>query len=892
MPARFKFTRIAVGFLSAVFLLSTAKAQVPQQFLRMFNPLWQLQQRQQQFHFQRPTPPVSTFPQIDRSGASNISSSRPTIDCSKLKTPLGLILCADENAARADWDVNASAWAYAFTLEEGPRKAFWQSQDEWVQSVTRKCNLTVQIWNSQRECVVMTYRARANALRSKLTGDALAETKLLPEQRAAIQAKLAASGFLADRPDGEFGANTRAAIKKFQQANGYREAAFLTAGQRQTLLGSAQVSQSPAQTQVTQTPERLAEPAKPAVPTVSSQSTEAQYVQQAKLVGSSGIGYSNQGKSVALSADGDTAIVGGPNDNFGNPGAAWVFTRSTAGVWTQQEHKLIGSGAVGFAGQGDSVALSADGNTAIVGGDSDNDSVGAAWVFTRKDGVWTQQGPKLVGSGAVGKTWQGWSVALSADGNTAIVGGPRDNEDSHSKAVGATWVFTRTGGVWTQQGPKLVGSGAVGRASQGTSVSLSADGNIALVGGPSDNDSRGAAWVFTRSGGVWTQQSKLSGAGAVIEPERDSGAGQGESVALSADGNTAIIGGPWDSWPGAAWVFVRTKGAWAQQGSKLVGTGSVGTVGPMGASILQGFSVALSGDGDTAIIGGTHDRPHGAAWIFVRKDGIWSQFGSKLVGTVVPSSNGIVSEGFSVALSANGQTALVGGVGDSNIGAAWVFSKLSIAPPAHDPIAQYNDETVCRSALTSDTLDQWEQNPEYLAYVTEARRRGYSVDTCRQKVPEASPNPTASAQSLINVPAEGMCRGALNSLLTDWDRNSNDSEWLAEAHRRGYTVDTCRQMLALPPRELGIPPGPESNRSALIKGVAAVYVFDKFCTRIPEGIRRAEIVKSVQPWIVENVNAERQEQDAWLASIDPAWRPVWCALMRRSTDELLSIPLN
>ena len=90
-----------------------------------------------------------------------------------------------------------------------------------------------------------------------------------------------------------------------------------------------------------------------------------------------------------------------------------------------------------------------------------------------------QQGPKLVGTGAVGDADQGFSVAVSADGNTAIVGGPKDNA-----AAGAAWVFTRSGGVWSQQGSKLVGTGAVGAAAQGCSVALSADGNTAIVGGP------------------------------------------------------------------------------------------------------------------------------------------------------------------------------------------------------------------------------------------------------------------------------------------------------------------------------------------------------------------------------------------------------------------------
>src|SRR2546421_310461 len=84
----------------------------------------------------------------------------------------------------------------------------------------------------------------------------------------------------------------------------------------------------------------------------------------------------------------------------------------------------------------------------------------------------TQDGPKLVGSGAVGSAQQGHSVALSADGNTAIVGGNADNGNA-----GAAWVFTRSGGVWSQQGAKLVGTGAVGAANQGISVALSGDGN-------------------------------------------------------------------------------------------------------------------------------------------------------------------------------------------------------------------------------------------------------------------------------------------------------------------------------------------------------------------------------------------------------------------------------
>jgi hypothetical protein len=326
--------------------------------------------------------------------------------------------------------------------------------------------------------------------------------------------------------------------------------------------------------------------------------------QGAKLVGTGAVGAAFQGASVALSADGNTAIVGGPIDNA-FAGAAWIYTRS-GGVWSQQGLKLVGTGAVGAAEQGESVALSADGNTATVGGLADNASAGAAWIYTRSGGVWTQQGSKLVGSGAVGAANQGQSVTLSADGNTAIVGGIADNS-----GVGAAWVYTRSGGVWTPQGSKLVGSGAVGAAQQGYSIALSSDGNTAIVGGYFDNGGPGAAWVYTRSGGVWSQQgSKLVGTGAV-------GAAQhGKAVALSSDANTVIVGGPNDNGAiGAVWVYTRSGGVWIQQGSKLVGTSAVG-------ASRQGTSVALSGDGNTAIVGGYTDHGNiGAAWVFVQPPG-------------------------------------------------------------------------------------------------------------------------------------------------------------------------------------------------------------------------------------------------------------------------------
>jgi pimeloyl-ACP methyl ester carboxylesterase len=383
-----------------------------------------------------------------------------------------------------------------------------------------------------------------------------------------------------------------------------------------------------------------------------------------KLVGTGAVGNAYQGISVSLSGDGNTAIVGGSSDNS-LKGAAWVWTRS-GGIWTQQGTKLVGSGSVGNAQQGRSVSISADGNTAIVGGGNDNSNIGAAWVWTRSGGVWTQQGSKLVGSGAVGFALQGISVSLSADGSTAIVG-----------AIDGAWVWTRSAGIWTQQGPKLVGSGSVGQlgSSQRTSVSLSADGNTAIVGWDGDNNSVGAAWVWTRSGSVWTQQGlKLVGSGAV------GSARQGHSVSLSADGNTAIVGGPTDNnfTTGAAWVWTRNGGIWTQQGVKLVGTGA-GVAAP-----LQGASVSLSADGNTAIVGRRTSIDQdtygwGAAWVWTRSGGVWTQLGTKLVGSDI--GGGYDAFGISVSLAGDGNTAIIGGRDNTvGTGAAWVFINPNPAP--------------------------------------------------------------------------------------------------------------------------------------------------------------------------------------------------------------------
>jgi hypothetical protein len=270
--------------------------------------------------------------------------------------------------------------------------------------------------------------------------------------------------------------------------------------------------------------------------TVASQLTQAVGYVKASNTGSS----DEFGRSVALSADGNTLAVGaifeasnatginapgGQTDNSASAsGAVYVFTRSGAS-WTQQAYvKASNTGASDFFGY--SVALSADGNTLAVGAyleasnatgvngvETDNSASfsGAVYVFTRSGASWTQQAyVKASNTGADDQF--GWSVALSADGNTLAVGAyledsnalgidaPGGQTDNSASSSGAVYVFTRSGASWTQQAyVKASNTGA--SDGFGWSVALSADGNTLAVG---------AIWEDSNATGVNGDQTNNS----------------------------------------------------------------------------------------------------------------------------------------------------------------------------------------------------------------------------------------------------------------------------------------------------------------------------------------------------------------------------------------------
>jgi hypothetical protein len=354
------------------------------------------------------------------------------------------------------------------------------------------------------------------------------------------------------------------------------------------------------------------------------------------------------GVSVAVS--GDTAVIGAYAEDTGgsNAGAAYVFTRS-GGSWTQQA-KLLASDAQSSDYFGRSVAVSGD--TAVIGAygeDTGGSYAGAAYVFTRSGGAWVEQA-KLMASDAQADDYFGRSVAVSGD--TAVIGAY--GEDTGGSYAGAVYVFTRSGGAWVEQA-KLLASDAQANDNFGDSVAVSGDtAVIGAYGEDTGGSYAGAAYVFTRSGGAWVEQAKL------LASDAQSSDYFGDSVAVSGD--TAVIGAYREatggSSAGAAYVFTRSGGSWIQQ-AKLMASDAQ-------ADDYFGRSVSVSGD--TAVISAygedTGGSYAGAVYVFTRSGGSWIQQ-AKLM-----ASDAQADDYFGYSVSVSGDTAVIG---SSNAEAAYIF---------------------------------------------------------------------------------------------------------------------------------------------------------------------------------------------------------------------------
>lgn len=362
------------------------------------------------------------------------------------------------------------------------------------------------------------------------------------------------------------------------------------------------------------------------------------WVEQVKLTTNESLPGDRFGWSLAFS--GDTAVVGATGHDAGgviDAGAAFVFVRSGT-TWNFQQ-KLVANDPDSGDEFGWSVALSGD--TALVGARGAtvgvNPSQGAGYVFVRNGGTWAQQAKLFAADGDNDDSFA-WSVALSGD--TALIGAWTD-DIAGVVDQGSVYVFARNGTTWSQSQPKLTASDGKTPDSFGWSVALL--GDTAFIGAPSvdvgANMNQGAAYVFTRNNGTFTEHSKLTGtAGAVKDLF-------GISFSLTPD--TALIG---TGFANAAYAFVRNGDVWTEQHRFVASGGSV-----MGDYF--GNAVAVSGDialvgAYGKVIGGNTLR--GAAYTYVRTSGSWSE------QMQLTASDGAANDQFGYSLALSGDTALVG----------------------------------------------------------------------------------------------------------------------------------------------------------------------------------------------------------------------------------------
>jgi len=311
------------------------------------------------------------------------------------------------------------------------------------------------------------------------------------------------------------------------------------------------------------------------------------------------------GESVAVSYDGETALIGAANSwgPGGTTGLAYVFERS-AESWSQQI-KL--NAADGDAGDyfGESVAVSDDGRTAVVGAIGDQgingESSGSAYVFDGSGGFWNQKAKLVPEDGDRDDTF-GRAVAVSSDGTTALIGADGDEDpngeaSSYRGSGGSAYVFEESDESWGQMAKLAAGDGDK-TDSFGSAVSLSGDGTTALVGTNSGN----SAYIFDGIDDAWNQTTKIA-------VDRGNLAGFGVAVALSNDGKRALIGA---TGTGSVYLFSGSTGSWKD----------VATLVPNDDSSDNfGSAVAISSDGATALIGDSNGgSPNGdstgAAYIF------------------------------------------------------------------------------------------------------------------------------------------------------------------------------------------------------------------------------------------------------------------------------------
>src|SRR3989344_3187617 len=369
------------------------------------------------------------------------------------------------------------------------------------------------------------------------------------------------------------------------------------------------------------------------------------------------------GNSVSMSADMKYAVIGGVFDGTGKRGSAWMYKRDGS-FWRRIGNKLTppGKPSIGYAGI--SVDINANGSVVVVG--SLNNRM---YIYNKNinSELWELTGT-LIGTdeGASSSEWFGEMVRINDDGTKIAIGSSLHSFGSNNQ--GAIWYFTYNGTSWSSPGP-VEGPGTLLDSFMAMSaesvpypavdlfyygpntLAISGDGTTIVAGAPLHNSFEGGVWVFLN--GVY-QDGPLQGTGTVGDTTE-----QGQSVALSYDGNTLAVGAPSYnilSAKGAIIVYTRSGATWSEQQIITIST-----------SERLGFAVDLSADGNILIASETISavgpgQYKGKMWVFERVSGVWIE---RTDTPITPTeADDFVNEfqhfGYSLSISGDGSISIAG----------------------------------------------------------------------------------------------------------------------------------------------------------------------------------------------------------------------------------------
>ncbi len=441
------------------------------------------------------------------------------------------------------------------------------------------------------------------------------------------------------------------------------------------------------------------------------------------------------GSSVAI--DGDTMVIGAvgeassatgvdgdqTDNSVGECGAVYVFVRS-GNVWSQQAYLKAGHAAevlafgVSVAVSGDTVVVgsgSDSGAVGVNGSETDNGAVrsGAAYVFVRNGASWSRQAFLKASNAQAGDDF-GNNVSIFED--TIVVGAPGEDsgatgvnsnqDDNSASGSGAAYVFQRSGGVWSQQAYLKASNTGAGDS---FGESLSVFGETLVVGALNEDSvargvdqdqtnnaglNSGAAYVFVRSGTSWSQQAYLKASNT----ETGGGFGDSFGCSVAVSGDTVLVGAAhedsnatgvngdqsnnayYDS--GAAYVFARSGTSWSQQAYLKASN----------PTFYETFGRALSLSGDVIVVGASVEDSNatgvngdqtnnsaedsGAAYVFARSGTSWSQH------AYLKASNNRRYNEFGDSVAVSGETVIVGAYLEPSSATGINGNQMSVGTPS------------------------------------------------------------------------------------------------------------------------------------------------------------------------------------------------------------------